>query len=369
MNPAEWNALDHGSSPFTEFGFLRALELSGSVGEGSGWLPSYVLVRRGGALVGAAPVYLKGHSYGEYIFDWSWASAAQRAGLSYYPKVVVAVPVTPATGKRLLLSPDLDDVSREAVVDTLVGGVMELAARAEASSVHWLFCSASERARLEARGFLGRTTFQFHWENRSYSDFDGFLDALTSRKRKQLRKERARARCTVDEVSFASGAQVGDEDLRAMGRFYRRTVDHRGGIPYLRPDFFRALCELMPHRVQFCRALQGGQICAGALYLETGDGLYGRYWGCDAQREFLHFELAYYAGIERCIERGIPRFEAGAQGEHKLLRGFLPTATHSCHWLAHPGLSRAVEGSLREEEAATAQRMAELAGYAPYKAS
>ena len=368
MNPAEWNALDHGASPFTEFGFLRALERSGSVGEGSGWLPSYVLVGRDGALVGAAPAYLKGHSYGEYIFDWSWASAAQRAGLSYYPKIVVAVPVTPATGKRLLLSPDLDDVARDAVVDTLVGGVMELASRAEASSVHWLFCTPSERARLEARGFLGRTTFQFHWENRSYGDFDGFLGALTSRKRKQLRKERTRALCTVDEVSFASGAQVGEEDLRAMGRFYRRTVDHRGGIPYLRPDFFRELCELMPHRVQFCRALHGGQICAGALYLETKDGLYGRYWGCDAEREFLHFELAYYAGIERCIERGIPRFEAGAQGEHKLLRGFLPTATHSCHWFAHPGLSRAVQGSLRAEEVATAQRMGELAGYAPYKA-
>ena len=369
VNPADWDALDHGASPFTEFGFLRALERSGSVGPGSGWIPRYVVARRGGDLVGAIPAYLKAHSYGEYIFDWSWASGAQRAGLRYYPKLVVAVPMTPAGGQRILLRPRDDAEAREEILAGMLEALMELAAREQVSSIHWLFCSAAERATLEARGFLGRTTFQFHWENRGYGDFAGFLDGLRSRKRKQIIKERRRAAAAFSSLEFVDGPDMSPDDLRALDRFYRGTVRDRGGIAYLEPGFFETLRGLAPDRLRFCRVLDPqGSLFAGALYLETAGGLYGRYWGCDVRRPFLHFEAAYYAGIERCIARGIPRFEAGAQGEHKLLRGFLPVKTHSCQWFAHSGLSHAVSAALREEEIATSHRMNKLADLGPFKA-
>ena len=369
VNPAEWDALDHGSSPFTEFGFLRALEASGSVGGGSGWLARYVIARCAGVVVGAIPAYLKAHSYGEYIFDWSWASGAQRAGLRYYPKLVVAVPMTPASGQRILLRPDDSADAREEILAGMLEGLMELAAQERVSSIHWLFCSAAERSRLEARGFLGRTTFQFHWDNRGYEDFSGFVGELRSRKRKQILKERRRAAESFSALQFVEGAEMTSEDLTALDRFYRGTVRERGGIAYLEPGFFETLRELAPDRLRFCRVLDPqGSLFAGALYLETPGGLYGRYWGCDVQRPFLHFEAAYYAGIERCIARKIPRFEAGAQGEHKLLRGFLPAKTHSCHWFAHPGLSRAISAAICEEEIVTSHRMSQLADFGPFKA-
>lgn len=369
VNPADWDALDHGGAPFTEYGFLRALERSRSVGRGTGWLPRYVLARAGGDLVGAIPAYLKMHSYGEYIFDWSWASGAQRAGLTYYPKLVVAVPMTPATGRRILFRPSDDADARAPILTTMLEGLMELAASEQVSSVHWLFCSADERETLQARGFLGRTTFQFHWENRQYDNFSGFLEQLRSRKRKQILKERRKAAESFSTLEFVDGHQMSEDDLQALDRFYRGTVDERGGIAYLEPGFFKDLCELAPDRVRFCRVLDPqDSLFAGALYLETEAGLFGRYWGCDAHRPFVHFEAAYYAGIERCIARGIPRFEAGAQGEHKLLRGFLPAKTHSCHWFAHPGLSRAVCEALVQEEAVTSHRMKKLADFGPFKA-
>ncbi|MGB1698567.1 MAG: GNAT family N-acetyltransferase [Nannocystaceae bacterium] len=370
VNPADWDALDHGGSPFTEYGFLRALERSRSVGEGTGWVPRYVLARREGTLLGALPAYLKTHSYGEYIFDWSWASGAQRAGLRYYPKLVVAVPMTPATGRRILLPTGDDEAGRDRIATSLVRGLMELATRVGVSSVHWLFCSEAERAMLESRGFLGRTTFQFHWKNRDYSRFEDFLGALRSRKRKQILKERRKAAAAFARIDFVDGADMTAEDTRALDRFYRGTVAQRGGIPYLEPGFFEALCELSAKRVRFCRVIDDRDaLFAGALYLETPQGLFGRYWGSDNDAPFVHFEAAYYAGIERCIARGIPRFEAGAQGEHKLLRGFLPTKTHSCHWFAHPGLSRAVGEAIHHEEIVTSHRMRALAEYGPFKAS
>ncbi len=388
-----WDALDHGPSPFLRWAFLTAMERSGSIGADAGWQPVILLAelanttrddataqadpaaearseteeRRRSRLVGAVVTFLKTHSYGEYIFDWAWARAAAGAGIRYYPKLVIAAPITPATGRRLLLAADLDDTTRTRVTQGLLAGVREIADDTKASSIHWLFVTPEERETLVSAGYLGRTTFQFHWRNDDYADFDAFLDRMTSRKRKQIRKERAKARAGIDEIVMRSGSELGPEQLDAMDRFYRTTVERHGGMDYLRPGFFDALVELAPEMVRFADVRKDGETVAGALFLESASGLYGRYWGSDVEAPMLHFETAYYVGIEHCIQRGIPLFEAGAQGEHKLLRGFLPAATHSVHWFRHEGLRDGVARFLRQEERAVTQQMAELAHYGPFK--
>lgn len=371
VDPAAWNGLDHGHSPFLEWGFLRALEMSGSTGRPAGWVPVYLLAEVEDdaghrELVGAIPCFLKDHSYGEYIFDWGWARAASRAGVPYYPKLVVAAPVTPATGNRILLRRNEGD-EPELVAKLLVAAVRELADATECSSVHFLFTTEAEHRLLEAQGFMSRLSFQFHWHNQGYADFDAFLATLASRKRKQIRKERRRALEAVDGVTFVPGEALGPDEVGRLDRFYRRTTANHGGQDYLRPGFFKRLVELMPERVQFARVTRGEDIVAGALYLETPGALYGRYWGCAEEIEFLHFETAYYAGIERCIERGIPLFEAGAQGEHKLLRGFTPSPTYSSHWVRHPGLRDAIGRFLENEREELPDYMKELEQFAPYK--
>ena len=371
VDPEAWNGLDHGHSPFLEWGFLRALEMSGSTGGPAGWAPIYLLAEVQGddgssELVGAVPCFLKDHSYGEYIFDWGWARAASRAGVAYYPKLVVAAPVTPATGPRILLRRGADD-EPTLVAKLLVAAVRELADATDCSSIHWLFTTEDEHRLLDELGFMSRASFQFHWRNAEYADFDAFLATLASRKRKQIRKERRRALEKVDAVTFVPGGELGAEEIERLDRFYRRTTHRHGGQDYLRPGFFRRLVELMPERVQFARVTRDEAIVAGALYLETPGALYGRYWGCAEEIEFLHFETAYYAGIERCIERGIPLFEAGAQGEHKLLRGFTPSPTYSSHWIRHEGLRHAVGRFLADERAQLPDYMKELRQFTPYK--
>lgn len=371
VEASAWNGLDHGHSPFLEWGFLRALEMSGSTGGPAGWAPIYLLAElevEGGTpeLVGAVPCFLKDHSYGEYIFDWGWARAASQAGVAYYPKLVVAAPVTPASGPRILLRRhDGDEPS--IVAKLLVAAVRELADATDCSSVHWLFTTQGEHELLDELGFMSRLSFQFHWHNRDYADFDGFLATLASRKRKQIRKERRRALAEVDGVEFVPGDSLGPDEVDRLDGFYRRTTARHGGQDYLRPGFFRRLIELMPERVQFARVGKEGEVVAGALYLETPGALYGRYWGCAEEIEFLHFETAYYAGIQRCIEQKIPLFEAGAQGEHKLLRGFTPSATYSSHWIRHEGLRNAVGRFLADERKQLPDYMKELEQYAPYK--
>lgn len=372
VDAASWDALGHGGSPFLEHGFLRALERSRSVGRGSGWQPVYLLVEgpppaAAGPppLLGAVAAYIKTHSYGEYIFDWAWARGSAQAGISYYPKLVLAAPMTPATGPRLLSAPG---APREAVVDLLLAGARAVADAAGCASIHALFCTAEEQQELRARGYLPRASFQYHWRDGGYRSYDDFLAALTSRKRKQLRKERERALAQIDHVDWRSGDQLDPDDLAAIDRFYRRTTEDHGGADYLRPGFFAALAEEAPHRLRFARARRGDATVAGALFLETERALYGRYWGADLDAAFLHFELAYYAGIERCITRQIPLFEAGAQGEHKLLRGFLPAPTYSAHWLRHPGLHSAVARFVEEEAVAVARTMEQLHEASPYRA-
>ncbi|MEO8550937.1 MAG: peptidogalycan biosysnthesis protein [Kofleriaceae bacterium] len=368
LDPAAWDALDHGPSPFLRHGFLRALEESGSIDpstqrrQRSGWGSIYILAERGGRLVGAVPAFLKSHSYGEYIFDWGWANAAARAGIEYYPKLVIAAPITPATGNRILLAPD----AGPEIVSGLVAGVRAIADDAECSSIHWLFCTAAEQRLLVDHGFFGRTTMQFHWKNRGYASFDAFLAELKSRKRKQLRKEHERARAAVDTIEWKRGDELSETELAELDRFYRHTTDNHGGQDYLKPGFFEK-CAKYVAEMRMVQVTAEGKHIAGALFFETPQALYGRYWGADAHVDLLHFETAYYAGIERAIAQQLPLFEAGAQGEHKLTRGFEPSATYSAHWIRHPGLSAAIEEHCARERIAMVDHLAELAKAGPYR--
>jgi hypothetical protein len=362
VDRAAWDRLDHGPSPFLRWGFLKALEESGSIGKRTGWTPVYLLAEQGGALVGAVAAFVKTHSYGEYIFDWGWASAAQRAGIRYYPKLVIAAPATPATGKRILLAPGAEPRVR----DALIAAVRALADDTDCSSIHWLFCTAEEQEALADAGYYARATFQFHWHNRGYKTFDDFLGQLKSRKRKQLRKERTKAQGAIERLTWVEAPT--EEQLDDLDRFYRITTDNHGGRDYLQPGFFHALAKHLPEAMRMVEVIANGKRIAGALFLETDVALYGRYWGTDTHVDLLHFETAYYAGIERAITRGLPLFEAGAQGEHKLLRGFEPSPTYSAHWVRHPGLAAAIADFCEREAGAMEAELAEMAKYGPYRA-
>lgn len=365
VDQAAWDSLDHAPSPFLRHGFLRALEDSGSTGgkgrQRSGWQPVYLLAEQAGKLVGGVAAFVKDHSYGEYIFDWGWANAAQRAGIRYYPKLVIAAPATPATGRRILLAPGAGpDVAK-----ALIAAVKQVADDTECSSIHWLFCTAEEQHLLTTQGFFARDTLQFHWKNRGYGSFDDFLGALKSRKRKQLRKERQKAQAAIDRLTWVEAPT--QEQLDDLDRFYRTTTENHHGRDYLRPGFFHRVAETLPDAMRMVEVIAGGKRVAGALFFETAQGLYGRYWGTDTHIDLLHFETAYYAGIDRAIERKLPLFEAGAQGEHKLLRGFEPSPTYSAHWIRHPGLATAIEDYCQREAQAQQLELTEMAKYGPYR--
>ena len=364
VRPDEWNALCAPDDPFMEHGFLRLLEESGSVGSvESGWMPRHLLARREGALVAAMPLYLKTHSYGEFIFDFGWAQAARRAGLPYYPKLVCAAPFTPAGGRRLLV-PDGDE--RDVLTEVLISAAHEVAKREHASSLHVLFCREDERERLEALGLHGRTSTQYHFENDgSLATFDDFLSALRNASRKQVRKERERARSYGLTLAMRPFSTLTPRDVAAMWTFYRRTVDSHGAEAYLRRGFFQKLGD-NPHAYA-AMAHDGAEPVAGALFFEKGGSLFGRYWGAVRDLPMLHFELCYYLPLEWGLARGLRRFEAGAQGEHKIKRGFLPNTCHSAHWAAHPGLNRAIAEFVREEAGYVAASQDMLAESTPFK--
>ena len=367
IDRSAWDGLDHGSSPFLRHGFLTALQDSHSIGARAGWQPTYVLVERNGVLVGATAAFIKNHSYGEYIFDWGWANAAARSRVAYYPKLVIAAPMTPATGPRILLPPAASDADKDLITAAVVAGVRAIAEAAECSSIHWLFTTAEEQARLTKLGFAPRASFQFHFHNPGYANFDGFLGALKSRKRKQLRKERSRAQAAIEKLEWRNAADLSQHELDELDRFYRHTTDNHGGNDYLKAGFFHRAAETCADTMRMVQVTAGGRRVAGALFFETDSALYGRYWGADAHVDLLHFETAYYAGIDRAIARGLPLFEAGAQGEHKLLRGFNPAPTYSSHWIAHPGLDGAIREFLTREAEAVAQQMAEMKSFGPYR--
>ena len=349
--------------PFTTHRFLAALEESGSVGPRTGWQPQPLLARRGAAVIGAAPLYAKGHSQGEYIFDHAWAQAWERAGGDYYPKLQIAVPFTPATGRRFLLAPDDPDAAFEA----LVAGAVQVTERNDISSLHATFCTGEERARGEALGLLGRSSQQYHWQNDGYADFDAFLGALSSRKRKNIRKERGEAQGFGGRIHRLTGAAIEPRHWDAFWRFYQDTGMRKWGSPYLTRAFFDRAQETLRDDMLLVLAEREGRYVAGALNFIGRDTLFGRYWGCTEHHPALHFELCYYQAIDWAIAHGLARVEAGAQGEHKLARGYLPVTCHSLHHIPNAGFRRAVAQFLEAETRAVEQEREILTEYGPFR--
>jgi predicted N-acyltransferase len=347
--PAEWNALVGDESPFLEWEWLASLEEAGCVGPHEGWGPRPLVLREAGRIVAACPVYVKGHSEGEFVFDWGWADAAQRAGIDYYPKLLVGVPFTPVTGARLLTAPGEDRPARVAQAAQALRVICE---RNGLSGVHVNFVREDERAPLEEAGYLPRLGFQYHWTNRGFASFDDYLASLRSKRRNQARRELRGLEEQDVRIEALVGDDIPDALFPAMFQIYLATIrDNPWGRQYLNPAFFDLLRERFRRRLCFIVAWRGDEIVAGTVNVQKGDTLYGRYWGALQPLRYLHFNVCYYAGIRHCIDAGLARFEPGAGGNYKQLRGFDATPTWSFHYLSDPRLSHAVGDFLERERA------------------
>ena len=351
------------NDPFTTYRFLKALEDSGSVGEGTGWDPCYIMAYQGDELIGCAPMYRKMHSQGEYIFDQNWAHAYERAGGMYYPKLQIAVPFTPATGRRFLVKLHVADIARQA----LIQGALQFGAQNKMSSLHITFCTKSERELAQSSELLARVTQQFHWENNEYKSFDQFLTSLSSRKRKNIRKERAQAANFGGELVTLTGDQIQPEHWDAFWVFYQDTGARKWGQPYLTRRFFDIAQQHLRDTIALVMAKRDGRYVAGALNFIGRDALFGRYWGCVEDHPCLHFEVCYYQAIDFAISQRLDRVEAGAQGEHKLARGYMPRETHSLHWMADVGFQEAVSNYLEAEKKAVTEDIEILTKYGPFR--
>ena len=360
ISAADWDGCAGSNNPFVSHAFLSAMEDSGSAGNRTGWLPQHAVLRDGEAIVGVVPMYAKSHSYGEYVFDHGWANAFERAGGAYYPKLQVAVPFSPVPGPRLLMRPG---VPMEAMGQALRQACSEL----ELSSVHATFCTHEEWEALGRAGWLQRMGKQFHWENAGFTSFDDFLGTMASRKRKVLKRERRDANAAGLTFVALRGHEITARHWDAFYKFYTSTVDRKWGSAYLTRGFFPMLSERLPDQVVLMMAENDGTPVAGALNL-VGDGaLYGRNWGCRGEWPFLHFELCYYRAIDFAIEHKLDRVEAGAQGEHKIQRGYMPKPTYSAHWIEHAGLRRAIAGFVESERAAVIEEMEALSALSPFR--
>ena len=349
--------------PFTTYRFLAALEDSGSVGAGSGWRPIYLSAEQKGEVIGVAPMYAKSHSQGEYIFDHNWAHAYERAGGRYYPKLQIAVPFTPVTGRRLLVKPGHEAVATPA----LVQGAVQVAERNRLSSLHLTFCTGQDSEHGAQMGLMPRASQQFHWENRGYRSFDDFLGNLSSRKRKNIRKERARAQGFGGRIRMLTGDHIAPEHWDAVWDFYQDTGARKWGTPYLTRRFFDLAHATLRDDILLILAERDGVPVAGAVNWIGRKALFGRYWGCIEDHPCLHFELCYYQAMDFAIAQGLATVEAGAQGEHKLARGYLPVTTHSLHWIADPGFARAIAEYLEAERRAVHQDIEILTSYGPFR--
>jgi hypothetical protein len=360
---ADWDGCAGDANPFVSHAFLSAVEDSGSAGPRTGWLPQHLALRdAGGRLLGCAPCYAKGHSYGEYVFDHGWAQALERAGGRYYPKLQVASPFSPVPGPRLLLR---DGLPAAALAQALVQATRTLGF----SSVHATFCTEAEWEALGEAGWLQRIGVQFHWENAGYTSFDDFLGALAARKRKALKRERRDAQGAGLSFRTLRGHEITPRVWERFHRFYRHTTDRKWGSAYLQKAFWPLLGERLGDRVVLMLAEKDGEPVAGALNLLGREALYGRNWGALVEAPFLHFELCYYQAIDFAIAHKLPRVEAGAQGEHKIQRGYLPRPTFSAHWIAHPGLAEAVAEFLERERPAMRREIEALATLSPFRQS
>ena len=360
----DWDRLAGDDNPFLRHAFLRALEQCGCVGPGTGWQPNHLTLWDAQRLVGAIPGYLKEHSFGEFVFDWAWAEAYARAGVPYYPKWISAVPFTPVTGRRLLVAEDSDPASlREYLIEAQLGFLR----RQDLSSAHWLFTPAEDTQALEGFDLAVRLGCQYHWHNPGYRDFQDYLDQLKSKRRKEIRRERRQANAAGLEVTVLSGHEIEDAQWRTYHQFYCSTFDRKWGYPSLTLDFFRQLGRDMPDSVVLALAQRKGCPVAGALALRGPDALFGRHWGCAEQVPGLHFELCYYRLIDYCIRHGLRRFEAGAQGEHKITRGFEPVRTWSAHWIGHPGFRRGIHAFVQQERSEMGRYFQALASHSAYR--
>ena len=362
IEPAAWNALS-GESPFSKHEFLAALEQSGCVGAGTAWQPCHLVARDDRGLAGTLPLFIKYDSHGEFVFDWGWADAYERAGRSYYPKLVAATPFTPATGQRLLLRDGVETGVATALLDAARQTALELGA----SSLHVLFPTDPERQALERAGFLVRKGCQFHWANGGYGNFDEFLASFSADKRKKAKRERRRVAEADIVFEHLRGDELRGSDWDAVIEFYSRTFWRRGREPYLNREFFERIAATMPGSLVVVLARQHGVPIATAICFRSSTTLYGRYWGSGADFHSLHFETCYYQGIDYCIREGLQRFEPGTQGEHKVARGFVPQPTWSCHWLRDPEFHRAVGAFLARETRHVDAYIDEIGEHVPYR--
>jgi len=364
ISQIDWDACGANvGTPFTTYRFLRALEDSGSVGDGTGWQPHHLVARLAGEVIAVMPLYAKSHSMGEYMFDHNWAQAYARAGGRYYPKLQGAVPFTPVTGQRLLCRAGYEDVGRAA----LLQGAVQVAANNHLPSLHITFCTQDEFEVGAKAGLLQRTGQQFHWLNDGYRDFDDFLAALSSRKRKNIRKERRVAQAFGGRIVALTGGDIQPEHWDAFWQFYQDTGARKWGTPYLMREFFDIVQDEMCDDVLLVMCERDGQWVAGALNFIGADCLYGRYWGCAEDHPCLHFEVCYYQAIDYAIKHGLKRVEAGAQGAHKLARGYLPAPTYSLHWIADAGFRGAVATYLEAERDAVDEEIEVLTDYGPFR--
>lgn len=365
VSESAWNALVSPHDPFTDIRFLRALEESGSIGVEAGWSSCHILVYRDSELIAAMPLYAKDHSYGEYIFDWDWANSSHRAGIPYYPKLVSAVPFTPASSNRILTG---NAEKTPEILDAIHAGLMRVSEDLEAMSIHLLFCTEEERDTLVERfGYLKRLTYQFHWQNQGWKSFEDYLSTLRAPSRKQVRRERRKALESSLCIEVKRGNELNEIEWNSLYPLYRSTTDAKGAIPYLTPAFFDSIQASFAEHLVVVLASRDGIPVAGSISFQKGNHLYGRYWGSQEPNEYLHFELCYYQLIELAIAQGYTRFEAGAQGSHKLKRGLLPSPTYSAHWLRHKGLSKAVAAYLPQEAESTKAEMGHFLQKTPFK--
>lgn len=376
----QWNALAGTENPFTRYEFLHALEKTGCTNSRTGWAPFHIAVYEAlgesvkppnqdvGAPIAVMPLYLKDNSWGEYVFDWSWANAYQSHGLNYYPKFVTAVPFTPSVGQRLFVSDSRIAVDAKGRLSRFIAEeIKKKAQELSVSSWHVLFPNKPEAEDLARCGMLSRIGTQFQWNNRNYASFDDFLLALNSRKRKSIRKERKRVKDSGITFLRTEGEEISSERWEEFYRFYQSTYLMRGQQGYLTLEFFKELGRTMPEQLLLINAVQDGNDIAAALFFKNSDSLFGRYWGSVADFEFLHFETCYYQGQDYAIEHGIKLFDSGAQGEHKIQRGFEPIFTHSTHWLAHSGFADAIDNFLQEEKPHIEQYKASADKLLPFK--
>lgn len=365
IEAADWDALVADDNPFVGHAFLSGLERHGCLSAEYGWQPHHLGVYAEERLVAAAPLYLKGNSHGEFVFDWSWAAAYERNGLAYYPKLLAGVPYSPVTGPRLLAGRGEDAAALRRV---LTGLIERETGRLGLSSAHANFVADDDAAALADAGWLARGDWQFHWHNRGWSDFDDFLDALSSKKRKNIRQERAQVARAGVHCTPMLGGDLDEATWNAVHRLYRRTFDAHGNYAALTPAFFRHLGRALPTRSMVVLCRRGAELVAMALFLRSADTLYGRYWGAESEVPGLHFEACYYQGIDYCLREGLARFEPGAQGEHKVARGFLPVATRSFHHVVDERFRAAIADALRAEARALEDYRRDVLAHAPYTA-